>query len=116
MLFNSLQTRLVLFLVLMAPVTESLSLFGLDSLLRRQASDCGTDPDWQPTAAAWKAASVDSWLQQWWSSAQGNASANFVHDLASDYGPQSTDFTCGIGETSRCSLPGCNGIEELYIA
>ena len=111
MLFNVFYTDVVLFLLLIPRFAESLRFFGLEPLPQRRATDCGTDPDWQPTAAAWKAASVDSWLQNWWSTAQRNASANFVHDLASDFGSQSTDFTCGIGESSRCVSPGCKGIE-----
>ena len=59
-----------------------------------------------------EASAVDSWLENWWTSVEGggtNANANFAHDLASNFGPQSTDFNCGIGEISSCSSPGCIG-------
>ena len=74
-----------------------------------RTNSCGSKPEWQKTLTVWLQDGVDIWLSDWWNRNRLNANANFAHDLGYQFGSHQADFTCGIGEISRCSSPGCTG-------
>lgn len=67
-------------------------------------TDCGSDPAWQATVTAYNGANCDSQLAQWWSQQQHGS---FANTLAKSFGSELTNFECGIGDESSCSVAGC---------
>jgi hypothetical protein len=67
-------------------------------------TDCGSDPSWQATAAAYNGANSDSLLAQWWGK---QPQGSFANTLAKSFGAEPTNFECGIGDESSCSIAGC---------
>lgn len=72
-----------------------------------RTDSCGSKSTFQATSTGWQQDGVDVWLSDWWSRDRLNPNASFAHDLGFQFGSHPADFTCGIGEISRCSSPGC---------
>lgn len=77
-----------------------------------RAATCGTDPAWEPTPSAYAAANTTSNLASWWSNITSGAHDSLPGELARQFGSNQYDFTCGVGDESTCSVPGCSVFES----
>lgn len=76
----------------------------------RATSNCGTDSAWEPTPSAYIAADTDSNLLSWWKNISSQPSHEpLPNELAQLFGSHQYRFSCGIGDDSTCTVPGCQG-------
>jgi hypothetical protein len=75
----------------------------------RATTNCGTDSAWEPTPSAYIAADTDSNILSWWKNISSQPSHQpLPNELAQRFGSHQYRFSCGIGDDSTCSVPGCS--------
>jgi hypothetical protein len=82
-------------------------------VFKRSTSNCGTDSAWAPTPSAYIAANTDGNLTAWWkniSSQPGHGP--LPNELAQLFGSHQYGFSCGIGDDSTCTVPGCSNFDS----
>lgn len=70
---------------------------------------CQTNPVWQASQSAWKAADTDTQLALWWKHGSGTPGVNFATELGKGFGSHLNGFRCGINTQATCGAPGCSG-------
>ena len=78
----------------------------------QRTGNCGTDTSWQPTPSAYIAANTDSNLQSWWKNVSSQPHDALPNELALLFGGHQYGFSCGIGDDSTCTVPGCSDFDS----
>lgn len=81
-------------------------------VLPRSTSNCGTDSAWQPTPSAYIAANTDNNLAAWWKNISSQSHEPLPNELAQLFGSHQYGFSCGIGDDSSCTAPGCSDFDS----
>jgi hypothetical protein len=79
----------------------------VSALLARD--DCESNPDWQPTQAAWIKDNTDKSLASWWQNISSKTPNSFANELGRGFGGHSNGFACGILDYATCAAPTCTG-------
>jgi hypothetical protein len=60
---------------------------------------------WAPTAASWKAAGTDAWIQSWWANQTNKTETGFSSLMGQQFLPTDPSWECGIN--SVCEVQDC---------